>query len=237
MTSTQVISLTDSWTNISVDITILQKNSPESVKTPYLWADESTGRLYRWGGARSGNQRVRANNATLWYFEPDKNKGKWSEQSPSNKDTFEEILAGAGGASAACGGKGLAAGGHAFQSTDARLDSNVVPLPGIVTYDFVSRAWSNETTVPVHAPSGTFNLADGVCVPELTSEPLFLVLGGADTTAVSHRENELRSFGNITFYNPVDNTWHSQEARGDVPQGRDLFCAAGVSGSNGTYEM
>lgn len=237
MTSTQIISLAEAWSNSSVEITILQKTAPETLKSPSLWADESTGRLYRWGGARSGNQPIQLENTTLWRFDPDDNEGEWSQEPPSNRDVFDDIIAGGGAAFAACGGLGLAAGGHAFESTDARLDSTITPLPGMVAYDFVTREWSNETTVPVHAPSGTFNLAQGLCVPEVASDPLFFILGGADTTAVSHREKELRSFRNITFYNPAEKTWHWQETSGDIPGGRDLTCAAGVAGPNGTYEM
>lgn len=237
VTSTQAISLAKSWSNETVEINIIQKRSPESVKSPALWVDEASGRMYRWGGARPGSQPIQVDNATLWVFSANSDGGEWSEQSPYDRSEFEPLIAGGGAAFGACGGKGLAAGGHVFDSTDARFDENIVPLPGMLVYDIEGRTWVNESTVPVHSPTGTFNLASGVCVPDIAPNSLFLILGGADTTAESHKENEMRQFRNITFYDPVEGQWHWQAARGDVPPGRDLMCAAGMQGANGTYEM
>jgi hypothetical protein len=237
VTSTQAISLAESWSNETVEINIIRKTEPESVKRPALWVDEAGGRLFRWGGARPGSQPIQADNATLWAFSSNSDGGEWSEQSPYDQSEFEPLLAGSGTAFGACGGKGLAAGGHVFDSTDARYDGNIVPLPGMLVYDIAKRTWANESTVPVHSPTGTFNLASGWCVPEVATNPVFLILGGADTSAESFRENEMRSFGNITFYDPVEEQWHWQAATGDVPPGRDLACVAGMQEANGTYEM
>jgi hypothetical protein len=82
----------------------------------------------------------------------------------------QEIIAGSGGAFASCGGKGPASGGHAFEAIDARLDDNIVLLPSLVIFDFDTRVWSSDSTVPTYSPPGAFNLASGPCVPELATD-------------------------------------------------------------------
>lgn len=247
MSDIRVVALEQFWNSSTLPFSGVLEGDLEAVDIPYLWADESRGQLYRWGGNRVGRGRTKIDQATLWSYETQFNNGldEWQRQQPSDQDEYAEILVGSGGAWASCGGKGLAAGGRASHSTDARLGANLISLPGVVVYDFETQSWSNKTTVPIHPPLGTFNFASGVCVSELASDQLFLILGGADTTPPSPSEasgeykedRELRPLDNIIFYSLSTGTCHCQRASGDIPEGRILTCAAGVQGPNGTYEM
>lgn len=211
-----------------------------AMKDTIFWADESTNKLYRWAGQKVNDERMASSGSVLYIFTPDgEGDGSWTSQPPANPPVFEDIYGVAGAAFGACGGQGIAVGGHAFEATDQRLEnlSSPILIPGVVSFNFSTHQWANESAAPVNSPTGTLDLASGVCLPDVGPDPLFITLGGVKTADNSTTEDDYSSFSNITFFNVESRTWHWQEATGDVPSGRRRFCAAGVQGQDGTYEM
>jgi hypothetical protein len=158
------------------------------------------------------------------------------------KDTFDNIKSAASGGVASCGGMGFYVGGYGSNAADKRLEDTIfperVPLPGIVTYNMSDNSWANESTVLMSSPYGTWNSGEAICISGYGSDDLVFTLSG-DTSgraSAARVDSTLISFSNITFYDPVQNKWYSQEATGDVPKAREEFCSVGVKG-NGTYDM
>lgn len=81
-------------------------------------------------------------------------------------------------------------------------------------------------------------------VPGFGTDGLLVMFGGQSTSpdlyqpgTFSNANPEFIASDNITIYDPVSKIWHSQVTTGEHPSPRDSFCAVGVQGVNGTYEM
>jgi len=65
-----------------------------------------------------------------------------------------------------------------------------------------------------------------------------VIIGGRDPgTNVSQSPANYFEFSNVTLYDPYIDIWYAQEAIGDVPTVRELFCAVTVPGDNGACEI
>ncbi|KAH7322409.1 hypothetical protein B0I35DRAFT_425772 [Stachybotrys elegans] len=238
---TSAIALNVSWDNSSVEIIVTESDARPLVKErPALWTDAERNTIYQWGGEVGFRDDAEQENH-LWEFSPDGNgSGTWSTSSPSNPETFRDILQGDAGPTAFCGGYGLYLGGAGNPSTDNRFRdvsySNGTPIPGLLKYNASSRAWSNESAVAYSFPHGTSFLGQATCVTGFRSNALFVPLGGHDVAPGTANERQIRSFNNITMYNPVDGRWYWQQTSGTPPGGRDLFCMVGVASRN-TFEI
>lgn len=238
MQTTQYISLAESWETETLSFGHITKSGEvENTRLPALWVDEQKSMLYRWGGSDpTGNL---PDETVLYSLEPNgQGTGSWSTQPPSDPDAFDDIVGASAGAWGSCGNMGFAAGGYGSRATDPKLASSGdnVPVPGLLTYDFESRQWTNESTVEISPSSGTFHNAAGVCASDLGTSGLFFVLGGSSSSAAATGDNTPRSMTSISFFDAASKTWHWQEAKGEIPLTRDLFCAAGAQGPN-SYEM
>ena len=98
-------------------------------------------------------------------------------------------------------------------------------IPGIASFNITSSKWSNDT-----APEGITNsfLAP---VPPFGPSGLLLSSGS------SGQEPQSQSLNNITIYEPIGKTWHTQNLTGNAPTARQFPCTVGMQGDNGTYEM
>lgn len=219
----------------------MSDDAPDAVNQFAMWADTEGERVYRWGGAVPRNGNMSEDDVVLRALSLDGNgSGEWGTREPSNEDTFDDILGTMAGASASCDRKGFWIGGIGRGSTDPRLEGlepgDQPPVPGILTYDMVTRRWSNDSTAPMTPPYGSLVNGAAHCVEAFDTTPLVFRLGGLVTSPTSTASNQTIPLDNITFWDPGSSKWLWQTAKGDVPSGRELPCLAGVKGEN-TYEM
>lgn len=150
---TESISLSTSWTNSTVHITSIKRTAPNS-KNFALWADETTKKIYAWGGEGPYSDTIGANNVHLWAFTPDNaGSGSWAVSVPDNPAIFTTLLRGSNGAQTSCNGMGFYLGGEATPASDASVKQSVA-LPGLLTYNMSTSTWANHTV-----PGTTTNLA------------------------------------------------------------------------------
>lgn len=221
----------------------MERDELTAVMRGAFWADESTSTIYRWGGERSFQVPMPEDQVALWGFKPDNDgqNGTWGKQTPWDSDFFDELVASTNGASAVCGKKGFWVGGYGKESSDpafADVHVNSIPaVPGILEYDFDSRKWKNDSTVPMNSPHGTFINGMAACAQGYEANPVVVLLGGYEPEPQRIQETpHLRGMDNITFWDPTESKWHWQRATGDVPEGKGKACSVGVQG-DGTYEM
>lgn len=207
-----------------------------------FWGDESTSTIYRWGGERSFHAAMPEDQVALWGFKPDNDgqNGTWGKQTPWDSEFFDSLVATTHGASTVCGKKGFWIGGYAKEASDPFFEdvqlSRIPPVPGILEYDFDSRKWKNDSTVPMNSPHGTFMNGVASCAQGFVTDPMVVVIAGSETEPDKIQQNVLRRMDNITFWDPTEGQWHWQMATGDVPEGKGKPCAVGAKG-DGTYEM
>ena len=113
------------------------------------------------------------------------------------------------------------------------------PLPGILTYDFTRNAFTNNSATSFNT-YGTSEFGEMQYININNGKHgLVAAFGGDYSTTTSWKDNgwKLQTFGKIHMYNPDSKTWYNQTASGTIPERRDRFCATGVQGDNGTYEI
>ena len=239
-----MIPLTSSWTNSNLTIRAL--DNPSSVfgrKQEALWADPSGKSFYLWGG-EAPYGRGPSEKSELWQYTVDNagGNGSWAQATPSNLDAFSLLIRPGGGARATSKDTGFVLGGYASAWTDKRVTGQYsTPLPGLVSFNMTSLTWRNHSTTPF-TRFGTQIFGQAEWIPSFGPNGLLTFLGGSTTATLEPIQNlqsgsDLLSFNNITLYDPVDGTWFSQQATGDIPAPRDTFCSAGAQGNNGTYDM
>lgn len=177
-------------------------------------------------------------NNFLWKFTPDNlGGGSWSTVTPANKADFDSLTLNTRGAATFCPEEelGFLIGGFGTSSTDLRFQGvdwpTSVSTPGMLRFDAKASIWSNESTTALSSPLGAFRTGEAICVSGMSPSSVVFALGGQS------EGNNFNSFTNITFYHTKSKAWLWQTATGDIPLNRELFCAVGFKGRNGTYEM
>ncbi|KFA62972.1 hypothetical protein S40285_09162, partial [Stachybotrys chlorohalonatus IBT 40285] len=76
-----------------------------------------------------------------------------------------------------------------------------------------------------------------VCVTGFPTEALLVSVGGNEGPQAAVQYRSMFNFGDITFYDVANNTWHVQPSPSpSTPPRRDFFCAVGVRSSD-TYDI
>ncbi|KAL3964455.1 hypothetical protein ACCO45_001459 [Purpureocillium lilacinum] len=208
------IPLDTSWSLSSTTNLTIPGHDPPPRNMFGLWADAKAGVLYRYGGEKSYNANVSLENQALWKFAPNNGGGGlWSVERPQNPEVFDGRPLGTRGASAFCdGGFGVYIGGFGNVATDRRF-ANVTwpdsePVPGMMTYNATTKVWSKEEVVD---PSSK--------------------------EADSKGRGWYADFQTVSMYDTVKEKWFWQRAGGSVPRVRENYCAVGVRGPQGTFEI
>lgn len=230
--------LSESWTSDSVIWKLTNKSAPVFLGAA-LWTYQDT--WVNWGG--KGSYAEVTHSKVPWQFTADgEGGGNWTATSPSNEDVFLDILRTYGAAEATCKGRGINLGGWKGRATDYELsDLSIgewIPVPGLTTYDFETRTWSNESTADLNT-YGTSILSAGTCLEELGEEGIFFAIGGdVANDGFWHEDGSgLVDLTIVSFWDVAGKTWHSQEIMGVTPAARDRHCLTSVRGLNNTYEM
>jgi hypothetical protein len=245
---THSISLTDSWDIETVKVNLIEKIEPGGRNGVAMWVDEAANKIYRWGGWFPFHNDARDNDTALWELNPDGiGGGEWAIREPSTSSDFDDIWMGGDGAWTSCDGRGFYIGGLGNQQTDSRFEADrymeATPIPGQLTYDMASGNWHNDTIGEItgfSSPHGTHVRGRAMCSQDFGPDPLVFVLGGHQTELDLTSHSTFNDIMQVNFFNARDRTWHSQRTTAhndDVPPKRVRFCAAGATGSNGTYDM
>ncbi|KAK4092358.1 hypothetical protein Purlil1_2979 [Purpureocillium lilacinum] len=209
------IPLDTSWSLSSTTNLTIPGHDPPPRNMFGLWADAKAGVLYRYGGEKSYNANVSLENQALWKFAPNNGGGGlWSVERPQNPEVFD--------------GRPLGTRGRLRSAT---ADSAcILPVPGMMTYNATTKVWSKEEVVDPSSKEadskGRFTTGEAQCVTGFGPNPIVVALGGwyAD-------------FQTVSMYDTVKEKWFWQRAGGSVPRVRENYCAVGVRGPQGTFEI
>lgn len=239
--STLSIDLTKSWTTTDVQInTILKAPGPVKGNTA-LWADRARNAFYSWGGKWMFGKNM--DKTELWKFSANGNGGgKWSLEVPSNPSVFNGLIPAEHFSFATVNNTGIVIGGVASGWTQLYRDRNQA-IPGMLTYNFDTREWKNETdsSADQFTPIHSLTQARAEYVPTFGPGGLVFLMGGhrPDTDREPSTGNSpALDFHNITFFDPGARKTYYQQATGDIPPSpRSEFCSAGWQNTDGGYEI
>ncbi|KAF9881251.1 kelch repeat protein [Colletotrichum karsti] len=238
--STLSISLKDSWTNSTVDVkTIFKESQRSQMNSQGIWRDPTSKIFYVWGGDISFNQKGPPE--FLWTFTGDGDGGgSWSRE-VSNPTDLTGFVRTREAAFAQSADTAYYLGGFAGFYSESAIEfrNRTMPVPGMLTIDMKTRSFKNISTTPNRFGTfGTFKGGAMQFVP-FGSEGLLLVLGGWEAPVTTNDPGEWfpMDFNNLTIYDPKTDKWHTQRTQGEVPSPREKFCAVGVAGPNNTYDI
>ena len=188
---------------------------------------------------------------SIWSFNPDnKGSGTWAQNNTAKDPPFTKgITRNFGAAATTLDGQFYSLGGYTSSRTgpDKVNDAGFVPTPGLVTYNFTTNIWTNETAVDGPSRLGTVECATLEALP-LGPNGLLAVIGG-DTSGLDEyvAAQNRRSMTSVSLYDPATKRWYQQETTGRAPSQRLRHCTIGVrdptpvkgtaGGNMGTYEM
>ena len=238
LNSTLSIDLSQAWTPQNVTFNSYDKDDsmrPFMVLETLWPADNDS--FYLFGGASSAWNSPGTippdlvNN--LWQF----SGNSWTQI--QNDNGFQSLQRPANGLAAHSDSKAWMLGGQAILAGQ----TDRTPLPGIVSFDMKSGAWTNSTAWGV--PNGGRTMS-GVMqyVPNFGAEGLLIAIGGetwGPSTWIDEGSGML-SMNNITVYDPSSEQWYWQNTTGlngdsDMPYTSSMPCAVGVQSSDSSFEM
>lgn len=197
-----------------------------------IFTDDSSKIFYIWGGHTSWLLPIEA--PVLWHFEPDgKGSGTWTLENRPGFDstTLQETERVESGAYVSTPTGGFVIGGFSSKYTSLEPRGQVA---GYAAFNFTTGEWTRESSGPFSS-GGTLYGATATFVPNFGPNGLVLLLGGI--TRFEEEDSEYVDFLTLHFFDPVTRDWHSQTTTGEAPSGRLYHCAAGVVGTNGTFDM
>jgi hypothetical protein len=239
--------MSTSWTNSSVSIHTIPRNSSVPIlNSQTLWPGPDGSSFYPWGGEQSYvATTIQPPPIQLWKFTAHGITGFWSNIQASSKE-FESLHRAVRGAGTVSGDIAYFFGGVGTQRSDYTFSKSgqETPLPGVISFNFTSSVWSNESTIGFNT-AGTSAWEKTLSITALGSDDrtVLVVLGGCDLGIIPQlytTETTLTNFvpfSNITMYDPYIGVWFAQEATGQIPPPRAEFCAVVVKGDDNTYEM
>ncbi|KAF6832605.1 kelch repeat protein [Colletotrichum musicola] len=232
--STLSINLSQSWSSSTVSIRTIPK-SAMTMTGQALWNHD--GVLYIWGGHVPNFQGEVLGPPASWKFTTDgRGGGSWSEDTPNNPTEFNELLRSEDGSFVTTPSAAFWIGGvtgPTIHDTDVALTRHLVP--GMVSFNFTTKSWKNETTTGIFSANRTLQRGSVQYVPSFGPNGLVMLLGG--TPGPEDVRSGYLTFQNLTFFDPVTRAWYWQTTTGDAPTPRTFLCTAGVAGKNGTYEI
>ncbi|KAK4447782.1 hypothetical protein QBC34DRAFT_124036 [Podospora aff. communis PSN243] len=241
--STLSLDLRKSWTTSDVVFRSIPKQGP--IKTNVvLWPDRARNAFYSWGGNFAFG--LNKTKPELWRFNADGGGGgKWVLESASNPEVFNGLTSAGSMAYTTVNNTGYAIGGHATSLTTlGREEDNgqsKQAIPGMLTYNFDTREWTNETASTGFSPFHTLTGASAHYVPNFGPGGLVFVLGGhlLDIDRDYPLANSpAQTFDNLTFFDPAAKKTYFQRATGDIPSlPRADSCVEGFQNTEGGYEI
>ena len=226
--------MSKSWTNDTVAFKLKDRNGAPAQNKQVLWPSTDNKTLFAFGGEESWlDNPWYPPPVELWQFTADGNSsGTWNMFNADQNSIFKDLTRPTGALGGVVDNTGYMVGGYTNSHSEyntAYQDFNFA-VPNIASFNMTSGTWSNDTAPEyLQRENGTYGLLHAV--PTFGPVGLLLITGTTLTDGVPD------PFDNFTIYEPSSKEWFTQKASGQVPPGRDLACAVGVKGDNGTYEM
>lgn len=203
-----------------------------------VWADGPRA-FYSWGGHAS--QGIGAGGLATrseWRFNTKGlGNGTWYDETPTNPDLLDSLTLSEDGAFATAHNTGFWIGGVSSGWTEPGLQIGSA-IPGIVSFNITTKTWHNDSADGI-SEYGTLRAGQAQFVPIFGPNGLIFVLGGQAMSLgpAATAKITLQAFDKVRFFDPVTKEWYWQATTGKAPKPRLYFCAVGVEGQNGTYEM
>lgn len=231
-----------------------------SVNVPVLWADETSNTIYSYGGDLVGTNSSYAKSKQFFKFSPSTSSssssvaagsvGTWSTAQPADAFTFSQLYTPSRSSFVACNGVGYSLGGYGTGNTDDRFADSNLPLPGMVSYNFATRVWSNTSIADAFSGPSTPGGIRGyfptngaaVCLPDLGEAGVLMFLTGGGLSA-NGRASVPVPLDDVLLYDIARRKWTWQGTQGGeggdgIPVDRRDACATVVKGKkSGTYEL
>ena len=228
-----MIDLTTSWTNATVNASILEK--PEAfplARRPMLWADPLNNSISSFGGWVYDYSK----DLTMWTFPAtEANHGSWTE----DHDQPNNVSATFGGLCATSSSSFYTLGGVAALGVGSA--GTLWANPNIGILDFKSNQWTNESSAGFG--SGFAALGQAQYVPTFGRRGIIVYLGGFAPSSQSFTANtdgatKLTEMSTVYIYDIAGKNFSLQSTSGDAPPGRWSFCMVGAEDtSQNTFDM
>ncbi|KIW26325.1 hypothetical protein, variant [Cladophialophora immunda] len=204
-------------------------------RAPATWYDESTGRVYRYGGWAYNSTDWTAD---LWSYQPGGLTIYWSEEVTPATDGLSYGSNAPWASAWAVGNSTLYSLGGSISNGESVYPNTIVS--GLVEHYPSSETWSNSTTdIPNSSPY--FNQAKAEFASNFGQEGFVVVVGGTNPSEQAftfEQDTSLRDMADIVLYDVSTKKWYVQRATGDIPPPRTEFCTVGKASSDGkTYEL
>ena len=212
-----------------------------------LWVDEGERAVYSFGGETSHLPPINAQPVSLaiWKLVLDGKDGRiWKLNTTVTDEPFlSGTLRPVGGSVAQSERHGLYLGGYSSLSSSPAtktlpMGSNIA-IPGLITYDFRQRLWSNDSAT-AYSPLGTAQWGAMHYVPSFGPEGLFVLFGGDASRQSQYVSGASpRKMDSVWVYEPQNKRWYQQATTGDsIPQPRQRMCVVGAQDQGKpAYEM
>jgi len=235
--STLSIDLSKSWLPNAVAINSIPKLAP-ILSGQGVWPDPHADAFFVWGGHHPyGRNMTKPEN---WRFEADgRGGGAWSRLAPANPGLLSALHRSEGGAVATSRDAGFWVGGMATGWTElGRGESQ--PVPGIVSFNMSTYTWRNDSAASL-SPFGTLVNGKAQFIDGFGEHGLVVLLGGATYSLVPEAgkpPDGMQAFTNVSFFEPVNQTWYWQTTTGTAPTPRAQFCSVIANDPKAnSYEM
>jgi hypothetical protein len=202
--------------------------------------------FYLWSGKVSFlTEAYDTNPDSLWRFTGDgTGNGTWVEEpisyiAPSTATSQTLFRPDGTGCSTTIGDTGYYVGGRVWQQSDVDASQGGYFQNTITSFNMSSGVWNNSLRTSIGSGGEIRDASAGsITALGLDGRGLIVLIGGRDpgwnATAPPTNYYDL---SNVTIYDPSTDIWYAQQASGDVPSPREMFCTVTVPGDNGTYEM
>jgi len=115
-------------------------------------------------------------------------------------------------------------------------DPPTPPISGLVTYDFATTEFRNDTVVGI-STNGVVQQGRMLYVPNFGKSGILVSVGGNQWDKNGDSSDALLSMNSVQVYDTDAGRWYEQTVTGDVPEPRKEFCMAGATSNNRTYEI
>ena len=232
------INLSHNWTNATVVIqSTIKPDGAPNLNSPSLWYHESENLIYSgfagWNSTFGDAPSLPP--LSLWTFEPDGGgSGAWNEIIAAESSVWSQLTRPSEPLMAFGPENAWVLGGKTLEWNGWASPENLIP--GMIQFNMTSRTFSNHSVECCNATGGIYKGAMQH-VPPFGPGGIHIAMGGQNGIGNDGVTAGLIDFGTVSIFDPTTEEWWNQTTTGSKPSPRVEFCTAGVSSTNGTYEM